>query len=204
MAVTDRQRWLALGLLLLVLSMAYLLLVHPWWTAPMREVGGQIQQSQERQRRVRTQLAQAPEVDRHLAEAEELLAGHPGFMSEPTVELASAALVQQLEATVRQASPGSRGCAISNRLPLPGGTGEERFPRVAVRVSLHCGMAETVALLHALESGSPRLFVDNLNILSQAGAYPAQDPLAAGLGVTFDLYGYIQSLPAPTGGDDAP
>lgn len=204
MSVTDRHRWLALGLLLLALGMTYLLLVHPWWTAPMREVGGQIRQSQERQLRVRTQLAQAPEVERRLAKAEELLAGHPGFMPEPTVELASAALVQRLETVVRQASPGNRGCAISHRLPLPASAAKERFQHVAVRVSLHCGMAETVAVLHALESGSPRLFVDNLNILSQAGSYSPQDPLAAGLGVTFDLYGYIRPPLASTGGDDAP
>ena len=30
----DRDRWLALGLLLAALALAYLVLVHPWWTAP--------------------------------------------------------------------------------------------------------------------------------------------------------------------------
>ena len=30
-AITDRDRWLALALLLGTLLLGYLLLVHPWW-----------------------------------------------------------------------------------------------------------------------------------------------------------------------------
>ena len=37
--IPDRDRWLALAILAGVLAVAYLVLVHPWWTAPMLEVG---------------------------------------------------------------------------------------------------------------------------------------------------------------------
>ena len=39
-AVPDRDRWLALGLLAAVLVVAYFVLVHPWWTVPMRARSG--------------------------------------------------------------------------------------------------------------------------------------------------------------------
>ena len=48
-------------------------------------------------------------------------------------------------------------------------------------------------MLHALESGSPRVFVENLNILAQRYFYmPGQGKAqSGGLDVSFDLYGYI-------------
>lgn len=203
MAVTDRQRWLALGLLLLVLSMAYLLLVHPWWTAPMLQVNQDIADSRSRELRVRTQLQQAPQVEKQLAAALAQQAKRPGFLPEASAELATAGLVQRLETVVLQVSPGNRSCAITNRSPMPQAT-RERFDRVVVQVRLRCGTPELAAALHSLESGTPRLFVDNLNVLSQHYTYLANagGGNSAGLEVSFDLYGYLRpvaaALPATT------
>ena len=193
----DRDRWLALGLLLLALAVAYALLVHPWWTVPMREAGQRIEELRQRDLRVRTQLRQAPEVQRGLAAARTLAAQQPGFLDESSAELATAGLVKRLEAVVAEASPGNRSCAIQNRSPLPAGT-TERFRRVAVNVRLLCGTPQLAAVLHALESGSPRLFVDNLNITAQRFYFtPEQAPTSGGLDVSFDLYGYVSP---PAGG----
>jgi general secretion pathway protein M len=193
----QQDRWLALGLLLAALALAYLVLVHPWWTVPMREVGARIAESQSRELRVRTQLQQRPQVERQLAAAQAALGHRPGFLSEPSAELATAALTQRLETVVGQASPGNRSCAITNRSPFPAG-GSERFPRVVVQVTLRCGVPETAAVLHALESGSPRLFVDNLNILAQSFNFrtPNAEDQSGGLNVSFDLSGYLKPSPA--------
>ena len=32
---TDRDRWVALGLLVAAIALAYFVLLHPWWTVPM-------------------------------------------------------------------------------------------------------------------------------------------------------------------------
>ena len=59
-------------------------------------------------------------------------------------------------------------------------------------------------MLHSLESGTPRLFVDNLNVLAQHYSYLASagGGNSAGLEVSFDLYGYLRpvagALPAAT------
>ncbi len=210
--VADRDRWLALGLLLGVLVVAYFVLVHPWWTAPMLAENDRIHDLRERELRARMQLKQAPQIARALAEAQAEQAHVPGFLPESTTELATAGLVQRLQTVVAQASPGNRSCAITNRSPIddahPG-----RFPRVTVQVRLRCGAGEMAAVLHELESGTPRLFVDNLNILAQRYFFaPGQGGnQSGGLDVSFDLYGYLRPLPGqrpaapkPGANDSAP
>lgn len=195
--VTRRDRWLALAILLAVLALAYLVLVHPWWTVPLLETGARIEALRERDLRARTGLQQAPEVRERLAAAREAAGSAPGFMSEANVQLATSALVQRLEQAVLQASPGNRSCAITNRQPMNQAR-QERFPRAAVLVRLTCGNSEIAAVLHSLESGSPRLFVDNLNLLAQRYQFGGGQGSGGGTDVSFELYGYLQ--PAPGAG----
>ncbi len=194
----DRDRWIALALLGLVLLLAYLALLHPWWTMPMLEVDGRIEALQQRELRQRMQLRQAPQIQRQLQQVSAAEARRPGFLIETTTELATAGLVQRLEAVVATASPGNRSCAITNRAPLTDERAtKERFRRVTVQVRLRCGTPELAAALHALESGTPRLFVDNLNVLAQRYFFaPGQGAQSGGLDVSFDLYGYLRPLPA--------
>ena len=198
---SERDRWLALGLLLGALALAYLLLVHPWWTTPMLEANDRIASLQQRELRARMQMKQAPAIAIALQRARQLQASSPGFLPESTSELATAGLVQRLETVVAQASPGNRACAISNRSPQESPS-HERFAKVTVQVRMRCGNAELAAVLHALESETPRLFVDNLSILSQGFFFlPGQNRgQGGGLDVSFDLYGYlrpVQNAPRP-------
>lgn len=190
-AIADRDRWLALAILAGVVALAYLVLVHPWWTAPMLELNTRIEGLQQRELRARMQLQQAPEVRKRLEAVRAQAARMPGFMNEATPELATAALVQRLETAVQEASPGNRSCAITNRSPTEE-TRQDRFRRVVVNVRLRCGSPELAAVLHSLESGSPRLFADNLNVLAQRFYFSAaQGQQNGGLDVSFDLFGYL-------------
>jgi general secretion pathway protein M len=48
-------------------------------------------------------------------------------------------------------------------------------------------------VLHALEGGTPRLFVGNLNVLGQRVFFnPGEGSAQGGLDISFDLYGYLQ------------
>lgn len=201
-AISDRDRWVALGVLGALLLVGYLLLVHPWWTVPMMDLGKRVDTLQQRDLRIRMELQQAPEVQRQLLAVQAQAARVPGFMSERSPELATAALVQRLETAVSEASPGNKSCAITNRSPLADAR-QQRFPRVVVQVRLRCGNPELAAVLYSLENGSPRLFVDNLNIVMQRYFFAGgQGGQGAGLDVSFDLYGYLQAQPgaaAPAG-----
>lgn len=194
----DRDRWIALGLLLAALAVAYGVLVHPWWTRPMQAVNQRIDGLRERDLRLRMQVAQAPQVAARLSEVMQRQANVPGFLAESSTELATAGLVQRLETVVGQASPGNRSCAITNRSPLAE-PGRERYARVVVQVRLRCGSPELAAVLHSLESGAPRLFVGNLNVLAQrnffapgGGGQAGGGSRDGGLDVSFDLYGYLR------------
>jgi general secretion pathway protein M len=189
----DRDRWLALGVLAGVVLVAYLVLVHPWWTAPMMALDDRIETLQARDLRVRMELRQAPQVRERLEEVQRQVARVPGFMDERSLELATAALVQRLETAVLEASPGNASCAIDNRSPMTDPR-QERFPRAVVQVRLRCGNPELAAVLHSLESGTPRLFVDNLDVLVQKQFFGATQG-GGGLQVTFNLYGYLQPQP---------
>ncbi|HUH89839.1 MAG TPA: type II secretion system protein GspM [Lysobacter sp.] len=199
-AAQYRDRWLALGLLLVVLGLAYAVLIHPWWTVPMREAGDRIASLQERELRLRTQLQQAPQVAERLQQVRALQDQRPGFLPEDNPELAIASLIQRLETVVAEASPGNRSCAIANRSPLEPDN-REAYARVVVQVRLRCGTPETGRVLYLLESGSPRLFVDNLNLLTQRSYLGRGESAGSGgLDVSFDLYGYLipSGQPPPT------
>ena len=198
-AIPDRERWLALGMLAALLALAYLVLLHPWWTAPMLTLNERIADLQKRDLRARMELQQAPDVRKRLEAVQAQAARIPGFMPERTPELATSALVQRLETAVAQASPGNRSCAITNRSPLTEPR-QQRFPRVVVQVRLRCGSPELAAVLHSLESGSPRLFIEDLNLLAPRNFYLAGQggPQQGGLDISFNLYGYLRPLPGAT------
>ncbi|MDQ3159997.1 MAG: type II secretion system protein GspM [Pseudomonadota bacterium] len=197
MSRAERDRLLAMGLLLTVITVLYVLVVHPLFTQPLRAADLHIEDLRDRDARVRALLEQAPEISKRLAEIE-ARGSAAGFLLEPTTELATAALIQQLERVVEEVSPGNRGCAITNRAPLSGESSPNRFRRVTVQVRLRCGNAETLAVLHALESARPYLFVDALNISSQRYfAIPGNNPpQEGGLDVSFDMYGYLRPAAA--------
>lgn len=188
--LADRDRWVALGILGAVLVLAYFLLVHWWWTSPMLGVGGRIAELQARDASARATLAQAPDVRRRLEAVRAQSSRMPGFMTERTADLATAALVQRLETAVQEASPNNRSCEIQNRSPMTEQR-QQRFPRAVVQVRLRCGMPELVTVLHILESGSPRLFVDNFNVIAARFYTPEANANNGGLDVNFELYGYL-------------
>ncbi|MFT3458074.1 type II secretion system protein GspM, partial [Klebsiella pneumoniae] len=180
MPSARRDRWLALALLLAVLGLAYLLLVHPWFTQPLREIDADVAALREREQRVQAQLQQQPQIEQRLRAPREALQQRPGFLREATAEAAAAALGAKLQDAVAMASPGNRSCTISNRTPLTDNRRDAEFVRVAMQVRLRCGVAELATVLHSLETGSPRLFVDNLNLIAQRFQ---QSPNESGLGL---------------------
>ncbi|HEX5754795.1 MAG TPA: type II secretion system protein GspM [Arenimonas sp.] len=177
-----------LGLLLAALA-AYGLLLHWWWTAPMLDMGEEITSLQREALELRMESAQREQLRAELSRLSELAQTQGGFLSEANKELASAALVQRLESVVTASVTGQR-CKVTARTPIES-TAKEPFTRVAIQVRLQCGMSELAAVLHALEGGSPQLFIDNLDVLSRRAYLGAGEAASGALDVSFDLYGYL-------------
>ena len=190
--VAVPERWRLLGGVLLALLLLYLLLVHWWFTAPMLAMGQDIQGMREQEQSLRAEAAQRPALQLKLAQVRQFEASNPGFLPEASRELASAGLVQRLQQVVASASPNPNACQITAQTPtdMPS---QEPFARVMVQVRLRCGMTELAAVLHALESGSPQLFIDNVDMLSRRSYLAPAGEAAGGLDVSFDLYGYLKS-----------
>jgi len=187
------ERWRALGAAFAVLLVAYLVLLHWWFTAPMLRLGEEIEDMRAQDLTLRTEIAQRPKLEQRLAQVRAFEASNPGFLPEENKELASAGLVQRLQQVVSSASPNPNACQISAQTPtdMPS---KEPFPRVMVQVRLRCGMGELGAVLHALESGSPQLFIDNLDLLARRSYLVSGNEGGGGaIDVSFDLYGYIKS-----------
>ena len=187
--VPERARVLAIAAA--VVAVAYLVLLHWWWTAPMLAMGDEIAQLRDEELALRMEIAQRPELERELARVREFEAGNPGFLPETYKQLATAALVQRLESVVAAASPQPGRCQITARTPSEARS-QEPFTRATVQVRLRCGVGELGAVLHALESGSPQLFVNNLDLLSRS-SYLGAGPDGGGVEVGFDLYGYLST-----------
>ena len=191
-AVPDR--WRILGGAFLVLLVAYLVLMHWWFTAPMLKMGNEIQDMREQEMALRGEAAQRPQLQAKLAQVRQFEASNPGFLPEGSRELASAGLVQRLQQVVAAASPNPNACQITAQTPTDMPT-QEPFARVMVQVRLRCGMGEMAAVMHSLESGSPQLFIDNLDVLSRRSYLATGTEGGGGLDVSFDLYGYLKSPP---------
>ena len=190
MAASDRDRWLALGMAALALLLLYLVSIHWWWTIPQMELRNQLIELRDQELRLRMTIEQRPEIAARMAALQRIEADNPGFVPEATVELATAGLVQRLESVVEQASPSSDRCQLTQRSPARVRE-SERFQRVQVEVRLRCGSQELAAILHALESERPSLFVDNLSILMRRGRGITAGAAGA-LDVSFALYGYLR------------
>lgn len=193
----NTERWKIFGGLALIVVLAYFLLVHWWFTAPMMDMGGQINQLRDQELQYRMDASQRPALERKLGEVRQQQALTPHFLPEANKELASAALVQRLEQVVSAASPNPNACQITARTPTETSIKED-FQRVTVQVRLRCGMAEMANIMHSLEGGSPQLFIDNLELLSR-NSYNNAGPVGGAVEVVFDLFGYIQAPPEKQG-----
>ena len=193
----NTERWKIYGGIFLIVAVAYFVLVHWWFTAPMISMGEQIDQLRDQELQYRMDASQRPALEEKLSEVRQQQALTPHFLPEANKELASAALVQRLEQVVSAASPNPNACQITARTPTDS-TVKENFQRVTVQVRLRCGMAEMANILYSLEGGSPQLFIDNLEMLSRT-SYNNAGPVGGAVEVVFDLFGYIQAPPEKPG-----
>ncbi len=194
--VTAKRWQIFLGVIV-VIALAYFLLVHWWFAAPMMGMGEQINQLRDQELQFRMEASQRPALEKKLAEVRQQQSASPHFLPEANKELASAALVQRLEQVVSAANPNPNACQITARTPTDSVLKED-FQRVTVQVRLRCGMAEVATIMHSLEGGSPQLFIDNLELLSRA-SYNNVGPPGGAVEVVFDLFGYIQLPPENQG-----
>jgi general secretion pathway protein M len=185
----------------MVLIVLYLVLVHWWFAAPMISMGQEVNRLRVQELRYRIEASQRPALEKKLNELKSLQNGSPRFLTEANKELASAALLQRFEQVINSTTNNPNACQITARTPTESNV-KELFQRVTVQVRLRCGMTELSSIFYALESGSPELFIDNVELLSRA-SFNSGAPMAGGsIEAGFDLYGYIRAAPIDKTGNN--
>ena len=84
--VAIPDRWRVFGGVLLALLLAYLVLVHWWFTAPMLAMGSEIESMRDQEQALLGEVAQRPQLLKALADVRKFEASNPGFLPESSRE----------------------------------------------------------------------------------------------------------------------
>jgi general secretion pathway protein M len=192
----DRDRLMAVVLVVLAAFAVYLLGVHWWFTARHAAIWQEMSELSDQELAFRATSAQREEIEARLAEVRAFEAGNPAFLSETDFDSAAAALSQRLRQIVTQHARNEQSCQIIMNQYAPS-TEKELFQRAAIRVRLRCSLEEFQPILYDIESASPVLFVDEVQIWKQTGfQQPGSNTVSSYLDIQFTLWGYMR-LRAP-------
>lgn len=200
-------RLLALVLFAIAVICGYYVLVHWWFVAPHLEMASEFRQLREQEATFRAAIASRPQIEERLREVAAFESSSPSFLPEADFDSAAAALFSRLKALVAEKAEVEERCQVASHNPKRTSQADELYERVTISVHLRCDIDDFGEVLHALESGKPLLFVDELNIHRQqiggrrnATTFPRRtqaDPAGATggdyqLDIRFDLYGYLR------------
>jgi general secretion pathway protein M len=188
----DRDRLLAVVLLVLALFAVYLVGVHWWFTARHVAIWQEMSTLKDQEATFRATSAQRAEIEARLAEVRAFEASNPAFLPETDFDSAAAALSQRLRQIVTQHARNEQSCQIIMNQYAPS-TERELFERAAIRIRLRCTLEEFQPILYDLESASPVLFIDELQIWKQTGfQQPGSNQVSSYLDIQFTLWGYLR------------
>lgn len=187
-------RFLAVVLLLIVLSLGYILGVHWWFVGPHIQVSREMSDLREQYQRFRQIAAERPEIERRLGEVQAYERENQAFLPEADTNAASAALIQRLKQVMTSHVRDESRCQNVGTQSFNAG-GEELYQRVTVQARLKCDLEPLAEILYDLENGKPYLFVEQVMIYRQqnyrargSGKQAADAPLD----VRFNLSGYLR------------
>jgi general secretion pathway protein M len=177
------SRGLALAILVALLLLAFTGIVQP-----LLETYGKARAAAEQ---MRTAIAHAEGVGRNpavlkaeLAQLKERQNSTVGFLRGTNEPLAAAELQDRLKTIVESAHGELRSTQI-----LPA-RDEGRVRRISIRCQVQADIADLQRIFYQLESASPLLFLDNIEIRPRPSRLGGVD---SSLEVRFDLYGYMRS-----------
>lgn len=208
-ALKPREsRIAAIVLLIITLVLAYFLLLHWWFVAPLQQIHSDMTDLRDTQGRYAAAIAEKPALEKRIAALGAGQAASSAFLPTDDPNTASADLMQRVVDVVGSNTSAGR-CVVSQKMPLPNpsATAGEPYRKAAVSISLSCDVEPLAAVLQALEQGTPYLFVDDLSVYRNPVA--TQQNEAAPLEIQFTLSGYVRPsrgtpAPAPANAGAAP
>lgn len=188
----DRGPWVALGLLIALLGIIYLLFFHLPFVAVHMEHNERIATLNEQLNRFRAAAAQRPELEEQLDRVRRYQRTNDYFLSETTRGQAAAQLTNRLKQVVSANARTENSCQVLSTQPQS--TREpEQFERVTVEVRLRCDIEDLLPILHDLENGVPLVFMDEVTIYQQRVRARGGGYRDVYLDVRFKMYGYLRN-----------
>ncbi|MBS0383470.1 MAG: general secretion pathway protein GspM [Proteobacteria bacterium] len=170
-----QSRLAAIALALVALALAYFLLLHWWFVAPMLNVDSQMRDLRALHARYAAAIAEQPQLEQRVARLQQGGATVGAFLAASDPSAAAANLIQRATDVVAAHADEGAGCSMPSKMPIEQDSGNEAFRRVSVSITLDCGMQPLASVLHDFDRGLPYLFVSNLILArSPSGRMQAQ------------------------------
>ena len=183
-----QSRLAAIVLTLAALAVAYFLLLHWWFVAPLMSIDSQMHDLQTIHAKYAAAIAEQPLLEKRVANLERGGATVGAFLAADDPSAAAAGLIQRATDVVAAHAQDGAGCSMPSKMPIEQDRGSDAVRRVSVSITLDCGMQPLAAVLHDFDRGLPYLFVDNFAVARSAdGRLQAQ----------LTLSGYLRPAPSP-------
>jgi len=192
----EQGRPLAIGLVVLVLVLVYLVGFH-WFVLRHAGLSEQIAAVREDVNRFAAAAAMRETVEQRMQQVRARRGDKRMFLPGGNFDAAAAQMTQRLKQIIATESDHVQACnVISNQNVRP--REKERFEKVLVKVRMRCNLADFVKVIRQLQDGLPLVFIDGVNVYQRYTAQQRQRrsniPMEE-LDIRFDMFGYLSSPP---------
>ena len=181
----------AIMLLVIALLLVYLLVFH-WFILRHGEYAEEIGDLRTQLNRFQTVASQREALQTRLALIRSSQKDADLFLEDPEFDEAAAAMSGRIGEMVRNQA--DEACQIVSRQPVRPRV-QERFQKVTVNVRMRCDANDFLQVLYQMETGTPLMLVDDLNIIrprTRRRTRNAQPEAQGALDIRFNVSGYLK------------
>ena len=181
----------AIMLLVIALLLMYLTVFH-WFFLRHIEYAEEIGDLRIQLNRFQSVASQRENLQKNLSQIRSSQKDTDLFLEGPEFDEAAAAMSGSIGNMVR--SQAGDNCQIVSRQPVRPRV-QERFQKVTVNVRMRCDARDFLKILHAMETGTPLMLVDDLNIIrprTRRRTRGTQPAAQGALDIRFNVSGYLK------------
>ncbi len=181
----------AIMLLVIALLLVYLLVFH-WFILRHGEYAEEIGDLRVQLNRFQTVASRREALQARLSMVRSSQKDADLFLEDPEFDEAAASMSGRLGEMVR--SQANESCQIVSRQPVRPRV-QERFQKITVNVRMRCDAEDFLQILYQMETGTPLMLVDDLNIIrprTRRRTRNAKTEVQGALDIRFNVSGYIK------------
>jgi len=191
--IPDQKNAKSTAIMLFVIAalLVYLLVFH-WFILRHSEYAEEIGDLRDQLDRFQTVASQRESLQADLGEIRNSQKDLDLFLEDPEFDEAAAAMSSSIGGMVR--SQAGDTCQIVSRQPVRPKV-QERFQKVTVNVRMRCDARDFLKILYTMETGTPLMLVDDLNVIrprTRRRARGAQAAAQGALDIRFNVSGYLK------------